>query len=599
LLSTGLGILAGDYCKEASDLGLPMVAVGFMYPQGYFHQHINIDGWQEEIFEQLNFEEAPITRVLDKDDKPLVIAVPVDDHSIHLAVWEVLIGRVKLFLLDTNVEKNTDEDRVLSARLYVSERETRLKQELVIGIGGVRVLRALGIHPCTWHANEGHTSFMMLERARELVEQGMSFEEAVEKIRLTSVFTTHTSVPAGTDVFPVELVEKYMKSYWPQLKITREEFLELGSPKTGEPTFNMSMLSLNMSSQRNAVSQLHNHVCCRIWHYLWPDVPENKVPITYITNGVHVPTWVSQQNNNLYRDFIDEDWQKKQDDPAMWQKINSVPNKEIWEIRRWLKYKLMRAIKDRLRIRLAETKLDPSQMLALGSLLDTEILTIGFCRRATEYKRASLIFNDMDRLKKILNNRRYPVQIIFAGKAHPNDVTGKYIIQEIYRIAKDPQFEGRIAFVENYDMHMARFLVQGVDVWLNTPRWLEEASGTSGMKSCINGGLQLSVLDGWWNEAYNKYNGWAVDRDEVFSDPVQQNNADSEQIYNILENKVVPLFYERDINGIPNGWIDMIKESIRSIVPVFNTERMLKEYTRELYLNTTDFCIVNHRNILK
>jgi starch phosphorylase len=595
----GLGILAGDYCKEASDLGLPMTAIGYMYPQGYFHQHVDKNGWQEEIYEQLNFAESPISHVLMPDKTPLKVSVPLDDHSVFVSVWQVNIGRVILYLLDTNLEDNAPLDQKLSARLYIGDRETRLRQEIVIGIGGVRVLRALGIKPCIWHANEGHTSFMMLERVKELVTEGATFEEAVKKVQSCTIFTTHTPVPAGNDAFPMYLIDKYLHRFWETLNTSRDTFISLGTQDTDRNTFNMTVLSMNLSSQRNGVSQLHGQTCRRLWHGLWPDVKENEVPISYVTNGVHAPTWISPQASRLFDKYLGAEWRNMHDEPALWQKINNIPDHQIWEMRRWLKYKLIKTLEDRIRERWSETDLDPAQTVAMGSLMDTEILSLGFCRRATEYKRATLIFNDINRLKSILKNKQRPIQIIFSGKAHPDDVTGKYIIQEIYKLAADPDIEGRIAFVENYDMHMARYLVQGIDVWLSNPRWLEEASGTSGMKSCLNGGMQLSVLDGWWYEGFNGLNGWAIENTPPTSDRDSRNKEDADQIYRLLEEKIVPLYYERDINGVPLAWIQMIKESIRSIVPFFNTRRMMKEYTKSAYLAALASCDTAHNHILQ
>ena len=586
----GLGILTGDYCKEASDLGLPMVAVGFMYPQGYFQQRISIDGWEEELYEPLNTKESPIEPVFTPKGKQLKIEIFLAGHPVYLTTWQVNVGRVKLYLLDTSSDENLPTDRQLSARLYIGDRETRLKQEIVIGVGGVRILRSLGLKPCIWHANEGHVSFMMLERVRELVEQGRTFTEAIEEVRQCTIFTTHTPIPAGNDTFPFEMVAKYLEPFWTELKLDRQTLLNLGTYKTNGDLFNMTVLGLNMSSQRNGVSQLHGDTCRRIWHPLWPDKTENEVPIVYVTNGIHVPTWVSPQAVRIYNEYLGKDWLKNHDDTLLWQKVLEIPDEKIWETRRWLKNKLIRAMEDRIRRRWSEEMLSPTQSLAMGSLMDPETLTLGFCRRATEYKRATLIFNDLNRLKKILKNNLQPIQIIFAGKAHPDDIIGKYLIQEIYKLAKDPEFEGRIAFVENYDLHMARFLVHGIDVWLNNPRWLEEASGTSGMKSSLNGGLNLSALDGWWFEGYNGNNGWALQKISETSDVASQNKVDAEQIYKILEEKVVPIYYERDINGIPHEWIKIIKESIRSVVPFFNTRRMLKEYTQSMYLNSFAIC---------
>ncbi len=583
----GLGVLAGDFCKEASDLGLPLVGLGFMYPQGYFHQHISDNGWQEEIYEQLNFNEAPIKPVLTSQGQTLTVDVPLDSRSIKVAVWQVNVGRVKLYLLDANIEENSLADRQLSARLYVGDREMRLQQEIVIGIGGVRVLRALGIEPTIWHANEGHSTFMMLERARELVESGMDFSEAANTVRASTVFTTHTPVPAGNDVFSLELMEKYFQQYWGYLKLDRDTFLNLGIEKEGDSVFNMTVLGMRMSDRRNGVSQLHGRVCRHMWHSLWPDSMEENVPVGSVTNGVHVPTWIAPQIGQIYEEHLGQDWIKNHDDPALWESIQDIPDEEIWEARRWLKNKLIHRVQDQARKRWSEDLVTPVQALAMGALLSTDALTIGFCRRFTDYKRSALILHDIDRLKNILQNELQPVQIIFAGKAHPMDERGKELIQEVYLTAKDPQVGGRIAFVENYDMHMARYLIRGVDVWLNTPRPLHEASGTSGQKAALNGVPHLSVLDGWWYEGYNGTNGWAISDDFREIDPAHQDELHANELYRLLEEKIIPLYFDRDLYGVPHGWIQMIKEAIRSNSPLFSARRMVKDYVTRMYLPCT------------
>ena len=580
----GLGILAGDYCKEASDLGLPLVGIGFMYPKGYFHQHLLADGWQEEIFEELNFNEAPIARVLTQDKRPLIVNVPLNDSLIHLAIWEIKLGRVKLYLMDTNIEQNSPPDREISSRLYISDREMRLKQEIILGIGGVRLLRALGINPTIWHANEGHTAFMMLERIRELVAAGKNFDSALNEVQATTVFTTHTPVPAGNDVFSLELIEKYFHNYWESLGLQREQFFSLGKAKNDDADFNMTVLGLKLSNHRNGVSQLHGWVCRGMWHSLWPELDKKDVPILAVTNGVHVPTWLSHQMFRLFNKYLGGGWLEKHDDPTLWERVMDIPDEELIAARRWLKGKLIAFVKSRARKRWCQDYIPADQALALGGLLDTEVLTIGYARRFTDYKRPSLILHDMERLRRLLCDDLQPIQIIFAGKAHPQDERGKQLIKEVFQIAKDPKCGGRIAFVEDYDMQAARYMVQGVDVWLNTPRQLQEASGTSGMKAAINGVLHLSVLDGWWYQGYNGNNGWAIGCD-IHSEPsTDQHQCDAEALHDTLENKVIPLYYERDMSGVPHRWAQMIKESIRSILPRFSARRMAKEYTALFYL---------------
>ncbi len=583
LYAGGLGVLAGDYCKEASDLGIPMVGVGFMYPQGYFHQFISQDGWQNEVYDQLDFNDVALSRVLDKHGKLLTVQVPLDSVSIHVAAWLLKLGRVNLYLLDTNLPENPQAYRSLSARLYGGDREMRLLQELVIGIGGVRILRALGFNPTVWHANEGHTSFMMVERIRELVAGGMPVDQAMGNVQATTVFTTHTPVPAGNDTFAPDLVDKYFHNYWGQLKLSHDQFINLGIMDGQGASFNMTVLGLKLAGYRNGVSKLHGQVCRKMWHGLWPDLAENDVPIESITNGIHAQTWVSPQFQLLYSQFLGKDWVDRQDDPALWENVKNIPDDIVWQMRRWLKLKLIRSILDRARQRWGRDKVSPVQPLAMGALLDTEALTIGFSRRFTGYKRASLILRDQERLKKILNRDLQPVQIVFAGKAHPNDEDGKRLIQQVYNLAKNPDYCGRIAFVEDYDMHLARDLIAGVDVWLNTPRTLMEASGTSGQKASSNGVLNLSVLDGWWFEGYNGLNGWAIQEEEGL-DPAEQDNRTAAKIYDLLEEQVIPLYYERDTSGIPRQWIKMMKETIRTNTPFFNTSRMAKEYTERFYI---------------
>lgn len=583
LYAGGLGVLAGDFCKESSDLGLPLVAVGFMYPQGYFHQHISADGWQQQIYEKLNFGESPITQVLNGDGQPLIIEVQLDTRSIRVIVWQVNVGRVKLYLLDTNVEGNSQPDRELSARLYAGDKEMRLQQQIIIGIGGVRVLRALNIEPVMWHVNEGYTAFTALERTREMVAQGLSFTEALEKVRATTVFTIHTMVLSGSDTYSSDLIAKYFQQYWESLGLSREAFIKLGAQAADNSAFNMTSLGLITAGYRNGVSQLHGSICRRVCNSLWPGLEEKDVPITSVTNGIHVPTWVSPQAAGLYEQYLADNWCDRHDDPVLWQKVVDIPDHELWEMHQGLKSKLISTVKERARERWAEGHIAPEQALAMGALLDKDVLTIAFCRRFTAYKRASLILRDIGRLKKLLRNEFRPVQIIFAGKAHPNDETGKHIIQEIFNAAKNPEFGGRIAFAEDYDMHLARYLIQGADVWLNTPEPLHEASGTSGQKASLNGVPNLSVLDGWWQEGYNGKNGWAIESNPDI-DVNERDQADAEELYRLLEEKIVPLYYERDLKGIPLGWMQVVKEAIRSNAPMFSARRMTKEYAQQMYL---------------
>ena len=585
IYSGGLGVLAGDHCKEAGELGLPLVGVGFLYPQGYFHQKMEADGWQSASYRPLDIERVAIEPAVFPEGAARLVEVPIGSRTIYIAVWRVRVGRASLYLMDTDVAENAPWDRELSARLYGGDQDLRIRQEIVLGIGGVRILRALGIAPAVWHCNEGHTAFQMLERIREEVAAGADFETAAETVRQATVFTTHTPVPAGHDAFPPHLIEQYFSSYWPLLGIDQARFWDLGCPSRTCGVFNMTVLALHLSRWRNAVSRRHGEVSRKMWRHIWPGVEPDKVPISAITNGIHVPTWIAPEIKRLYRRAIAPDWVEHHDDPRQWERVQDIPDRELWTVRNQLKRKLIGFIRERARAAWTEARADPLQALASGALLDPEALTIGYARRFASYKRATLIFQDLERLKRILNNRRHPVQIIFSGKAHPADDPGKHLLQQVYTYAKDAGLAGRIAFIENYDMHAAHFLVQGVDVWLNTPLAPQEASGTSGMKAAINGVPQLGILDGWWPEGYNGANGWAFgipDPGPVTS-PEARNRDDAVDLYRILEEEVVPLYYQRDRDGVPRGWIELIKETICSIAPRFSMRRAVKEYTDRFY----------------
>ncbi len=588
IYSGGLGLLAGDHCKEAGEIGLPLIGIGFLYPQGYFHQRIEADGWQEAVYRPLDVDQVGIKPVLSPESGRLLVEVPVGQRTVTITVWQVQVGRVCLYLMDTDVEENAPWDRELSARLYGGNQELRIRQEIVLGIGGVRLLRALDIQPTVWHANEGHSAFLMLERIREGVASGKSFEAAAEGVRRTTIFTTHTPVPAGHDAFPPHLIEKYFSSYRKGLGLDQEKFWALGRHQEdwGE-AFNMSVLAFHLSDRHNAVSRMHGEVTRQMWQSLWPEMEKEALPITSITNGIHVPTWVAPELNLLFRRYITPDWVNQHDDSFIWQRVFDIPDHLLWETHQQLKRKLFAIIRERARISWAQDRSDPVQILAAGTLLNPEALTIGFARRFTAYKRATLIFQDLGRLKRLLGDLWRPVQLIFAGKAHPADEVGKHHLQQIYRLAKDSGMEGHIAFVENYDMHVAHFLVQGVDLWLNTPRAPHEASGTSGMKAGLNGVPQLGILDGWWCEGYNGSNGWTfgtpADRSQEMASDEAQDLADAEGLYRVLEKEVVPLYYTRDTDGIPRGWIQTMKESIRTTTPTFSARRMVKEYAEGLY----------------
>jgi glycogen phosphorylase len=582
----GLGVLAGDHCKEASDLGVPLIGVGFMYPQGYFHQHVSAEGWQEESYEGLNWTDAPIEPAMTADGRPCVTAVPLGERSVLVAVWRVRMGRVKLYLLDTDLEENAPWDRELSARLYGGDRETRIQQEIVLGIGGVRALKALGSDPSVFHLNEGHAAFVVLQRIRDLIEQGSTFEDALNEIRSTTVFTTHTPVPAGHDAFPFQLVEKHLAGCWGTLGANRDKFLALGSHDAGAgPQFNMTALAMRSALEVNAVSQLHSAVTRDMWRAIWPEqLPQSERPtVAALTNGVHVSTWLSSDLAHLFARYLGPDWVDRHDEPGLWDGIVAIPDEELWQVRQSLKRFLFTFVRERARQRWMEERVGIPRIVAAGTLLEPDALTLGFARRFTGYKRPELVFHHPERLARILNAAGRPVQIIFAGKSHPADDIGKHHLQRVYKRALDPMFGGRVAFVDDYDLHVAHFLVQGCDVWLNTPRKPLEASGTSGMKAAINGVPHLSIGDGWWAEGYNGRNGWLIDGGVTGDNWDAIDAADADCLYRLLEEEVVPSFYDRDAASVPRRWLTIVKEAIRSVAPRFSARRMVKEYVDKMY----------------
>ena len=580
----GLGVLAGDHCKEAGDLGVPLIGVGFMYPQGYFHQNVSQDGWQEEVYERLNWADAPIEQALTPDGKPCVTAVPLGDRTVLVAVWHVRVGRASLYLLDTSLEENAPWDRELSARLYGGDRETRVQQEIILGIGGVRALRALGVEPAAFHLNEGHAGFVVLQRIRDLVEQGSSFDAALEDIRRTTIFTTHTPVAAGHDAFPFSIVEKHLAGCWGTLGANRDRFLALGAYDSGGGAlFNMTALALRSAGAVNAVSRLHGEVTRAMWAPMWPGAAEAERPVTSVTNGVHVPTWLAADMSDLFARHLGSDWMERQDDPAMWDAVLAIPDADLWAVRQALRRYLFTFVRERARHRWTDDRVGAPRVVAAGTLLESDALTIGFARRFAAYKRPDLVFADAERLARILNAPERPAQIIFAGKAHPADDVGKQHLQHVYKRALDPMFGGRVAFVDDYDLHVAHFLIQGCDVWLNTPRKPLEASGTSGMKAAINGVPHLSIGDGWWAEGFNGKNGWTIDGGSA-DNPDVVDALDAAALYELLENEIVPAFYERGGDGVPRRWLTTVKEAIRSVAPRFSARRMVKEYAERMYL---------------
>ncbi len=580
IYSGGLGILSGDHTKEASDLGLPLVGIGFLYPQGYFKQVITGDGTQEAIYQKVRFTEVPALPAFDAKGKEVVVSVGLPGRRVYAKVWRIQVGNVSLFLMDTDIHPNNPSDRELSARLYGGDQEMRLAQEMVLGIGGVRALRKLGIQPEIYHMNEGHSAFLVLERMKEYVAAGKSFVEAVELVRSSSVFTTHTPVAAGHDAFPFPMIEKFFAGFWDVLGITKEQFLELARhDQSWGPTFSMTVLGLRHSNKRNGVSKLHGDVSRRMWHWLWPEKNIEDTPITYVTNGVHTESWLAPELKHVLDNIFDEDWVLHIDDPDMWQAVGQLPDAQLWELRNRLRARMLNFVRMRTRSRLARLGADQSQLDATYQLLNNNALTIGFARRFATYKRATLLFTDVERLKRIIHTPGRPVQFIFAGKAHPRDEPGKAFIREVYNRSFEAGLAGHIIFVEDYDINVARYLVSGVDVWLNTPSRPHEASGTSGQKAGLNGVPNLSISDGWWPEAYNGKNGWVIGNNE---DP--EDHRDANYLYDLLEQKVVPLFYTRNDQGIPEGWVQIMRNAMQTIAPQFSMTRMLKEYTNKLYV---------------
>lgn len=590
IYSGGLGILAGDHLKSASDLGLPLIGVGLLYRHGYFQQRLSTDGWQLEEYPAVDFYQIPATTVKENGGSPLKIRLPIGRREVTAQIWTVQVGRVPLYLLDTDLPENEPEDREITQRLYDGGGdEARIRQELLLGIGGLRALSALGIAPDVCHMNEGHAAFLGIERIREcMADKGLHFGEAREAMAAGGVFTTHTPVPAGIDQFDTKLLDKYLAPFLPSIGLTLDEFAALGKFNAADPNEKLSMaiLALRLSGSANGVSALHGYVSRQLWHTVWPGAPRDEVPIISITNGIHTETWISPEMVRLLDEYLGPQRSQNPDDREVWRRVDEIPDVELWRVRERRRVALVAFARRRLKEQLRRRGAPPSEVKAAGEVLDPDALTIGFARRFAPYKRGALIFRDLDRLTKLLSNTDRPVQMIFAGKAHPRDDLGKEVIKQIISYIAKPEFRRRIVFIENYDITVARVLVQGVDVWLNNPIKPREASGTSGMKVVPNGGLNLSVLDGWWPEAYDGENGWAIEEGRVYDDPDYRDHIESEAIYELLEKEIVPLFYDRTDTDLPREWIAGMKASMRTISPAFSTSRMVKEYADRLYVPT-------------
>ncbi|MDD5064180.1 MAG: alpha-glucan family phosphorylase [Phycisphaerae bacterium] len=584
--SGGLGLLAGDHLKSASDLGIPLVGVGLLYQKGYFRQYLDVEGWQQETYSESDFYSMPIELVRDSSGQPLTISVEFPDRAVHAQIWSVSVGRVKLYLLDTNIQANSSTDRMITSSLYGGDVEMRIRQEIVLGIGGSRALAAMDIKPAICHMNEGHAAFMVLERIRHLrSETNMTFAEAVEATKAGNVFTIHTLVKAGLDEFSVELIDKYFANFFPALGISREQFLSLGRilPDDAGESFKMPILALRLSSFVNGVSKLHGQVSREVWSSLWPAVPVSEVPIISITNGVHTKSWLSDEMSSLYGRYLGPNWTDEIVNNTVWDGIDQIPEEEFWRVHQQCKGQLIAFTRNCLKAQVKRRGTYHSELNWAEEVLDVEALTIGFARRFVNYKRGNLLLRDPERFVRLLNNPDRPVQIIFAGKAHPRDTGGKEIVRQIINFASKYDVQRRIVFLEDYDINVARMLVRGVDVWLNNPRRPMEACGTSGMKAAINGALNMSTLDGWWCEGYRPDGGWAIGAEQTYSNSDYQDEVEARAVYDLLENEVIPLFYTRSADDLPRAWISRVKNSVKWIAPRFNTHRMVAEYTQRFY----------------
>lgn len=601
IYSGGLGILSGDHLKSASDLGIPLVAVGLLYKNGYFHQKINGYGDQETEYNNIDLSNLPINPVKDENGEELKIYVKFEKRKIYLKVWKINVGRIKLYLLDSDIDENEPGDREVTLKLYGGDQEMRIKQEIVLGMGGTNLLtRALGLNPTVYHMNEGHSAFLILELIKNIIkEKKVSFEVAKDIASSKTVFTTHTPVPAGNDIFPIALVEKYFKEFWPRLGLDREEFLKLGmKPCTDlEPGFNMGILALKVAGKKNGVSKLHGAVSRELFGDVWPEIAANESPITYVTNGIHTCSWLAPSLKELYNKYLIPYWQDNIYKDEVWENINNIPNQELWEIHQKRKQKLLEIVKESTTNRLRRSGYSYEEINDITSKLNPNALTIGFARRFATYKRATLIFRDLERITQILNNAERPVQLIFAGKAHPADKEGQDLIKRIHEISMMPQFKGKIFLLENYNIAMSRYLVSGVDVWLNNPRRPMEASGTSGQKASVNGVINFSVLDGWWAEGYNQENGWTIGTNAEFTSYEEQDDADSQSMYRTLEEKIIPTYYDKDENGISKKWMRIMKNSITSTGGKYSTSRMLVDYTNNLYMPLCNLTKKYYENI--
>lgn len=587
IYSGGLGILSGDHLKSASDLGLPFVAVGMLYKEGYFIQKLSKYGEQENNYVKADLNNLPIEAVKDSEGKDLKITVDYPERKLYLKVWKINVGRIKLYLMDSDIDENSEEDKKVTLQLYGGDQDMRIKQEIVLGMGAVKLLKTLGLNPTVYHMNEGHSSFLTLELIKDLMEEKkISFEMAKDITTSKTVFTTHTPVPAGNDIFPLDLVEKYFKDFWPKIGLSREEFLKLGMKPTEklDNGFNMGILALKNAGKKNGVSKLHGAVSRELFGEVWPNIAANESPIGYVTNGIHTCSWLAQNLKELYNEYLIPYWQDNMQKDDVWKQIKDIPNERLWNEHQARKMKMLKMVKENTTERLKRVGIPYEEIKEITSKINPNALTIGFARRFATYKRATLIFKDLERITQILNDSERPIQLIFAGKAHPLDKVGQDLIKYINELAMKPQFKGKIFVLENYNIGMSRYLISGCDVWLNNPRRPMEASGTSGQKASVNGVINFSVLDGWWAEGYDQTNGWTIGTNAEFTSYEEQDLADSESLYNTLENKIIPLYYENREENIPNNWVEIMKNSIITTGGKYSTQRMVIDYTNKMYI---------------
>ena len=586
LYSGGLGILSGDHCKSTSDMGIPLVAVGLLYRNGYFHQYMNSDGWQQERYPYNEFYLMPLIRAEDKNGKQITLEMKIGERNVKIRVWKLKVGLMEIVLLDTDVPENHPDDRIITGKLYDGDSNMRIRQEIVLGVAGVRALAAMGLQPTVYHLNEGHPAFVSIERLKQLIEQGIDFRLATEIVRKSTLFTTHTPVPAGFDVFSIDQIKQYLSGIYEPVGINLNMLMSFGRKdrsNTNEP-FNMAVCGIHLSTYRNGVAKLHGKVSREMFHSMWSQAILSQVPIGHVTNGVHLPTFMSSDMKNILSRYVSEDWASKPYDFDIWEKVNNIPDIVLFDMKRNQRERLVSFIRRTVKETIHKNGGSASELLAAEDILNPNALTIGFARRFATYKRGYLLFMDEERLKRLFSNPERPIQFIIAGKAHPKDNEGKEIIKKIIHIAKKPEFRKHIVFIEDYDIEVARYMTRGVDIWLNNPRRPMEASGTSGMKASANGALNLSILDGWWDEGFNAKNGWAIGAGEEYPDSGYQDYVESMEIYNTLEKDIIPVFYAKDKSGMPREWLKMVKENLRTVPSYFNTSRMLMDYADQYYV---------------